>query len=97
MDTQQNANNAKNGVYHNIILESRRRLSVSGVTDVDKFDEDVVHIYTSLGELTIKGSDLHVSDLSTDTGEMNIEGHIDSVIYGEARTSPLSLFGKIFK
>jgi sporulation protein YabP len=89
--------NTKNGVYHNIIVESRRRMSVSGVTDVDKFDEDIVHIYTSLGELTIKGSDLHVSDLSTDTGEMNIEGQIDAIVYGEARTSPLSFFGKIFK
>ncbi|MDR0974461.1 MAG: YabP/YqfC family sporulation protein [Ruminococcus sp.] len=88
--------NTKAGVYHNIILESRRKMSISGVTDVDKFDEDIVHIYTSLGELTIKGSDLHVSDLSTDSGEMNIEGQIDSVVYGEAKT-PLSFLAKIFK
>jgi sporulation protein YabP len=84
-------------LYNNIILESRKRMSVSGVTDVDKFDEDTVHLYTILGELTIKGSDLHVSDLSVETGEMNIEGQIDSIIYGEMRTSPLSFLGKIFK
>jgi sporulation protein YabP len=86
----------KAGVYHNIILESRRKMSISGVTDVDKFDEDIVHIYTTLGELTIKGSELHVSDLSTDSGEMNIEGQIDSVIYGELKT-PLSFLAKIFR
>jgi sporulation protein YabP len=72
-------------------------MSISGVTDVDRFDEDIIHIYTSLGELTVKGSDLHVSDLSTETGEMNIEGQIDAVVYGEPRTSPLSFLGKIFK
>ncbi|MDR0944186.1 MAG: YabP/YqfC family sporulation protein [Ruminococcus sp.] len=88
----------KTGVnYHNIILESRRKLSISGVTDVDRFDEDIIHIYSSLGEITVKGSDLHVVDLSVETGEMNIEGNIDSIVYGENRTSPLSLFAKIFK
>jgi sporulation protein YabP len=72
-------------------------MSVSGVTDVDKFDEESVHLYTILGELTVKGTDLHVSELSVETGEMNIEGQIDSIIYGESRTSPLSFIGKIFK
>jgi sporulation protein YabP len=88
----------KTGVnYHNIILESRRKLSISGVTDVDRFDEDIIHIYSSLGEITVKGSDLHVVDLSVETGEMNIEGNIDSLVYGENRTSPLSFIAKIFK
>jgi sporulation protein YabP len=87
----------KNVNYHNIILESRRKLSISGVTDVDRFDEDIIHIYSSLGELTVKGTDLHVNDLSVETGEMNIEGNIDSIVYGENRTSPLSFIGKIFK
>lgn len=83
---------------HNIILEGRKRLSVSGVTDVDKFDENSVILYTNMGELTVRGSELHVNDLSVTSGEMNIEGNIDSIIYGEGdRCTPLSFVGKIFR
>lgn len=87
----------KNAI-HNIILEGRRKMSVSGVTDVDRFDENAVLLYTTMGELTVRGTDLHVNDLSVESGEMNIEGDIESIIYGDPdRHSPLSFIGKIFR
>ena len=46
---------------HNLILEDRRSLSVSGVSDVDSFDEQTVIVYTDKGELTVRGSELHLS------------------------------------
>ena len=83
---------------HNIIMENRKKLTVSGVTDVDRFDENTVLLYTNMGELTVKGNDLHVNELSVTDGEMNIEGEIDAVIYGDKdRQSPLSLLGKLFR
>ncbi len=83
---------------HNIILEGRKKMSVSGVTDVDRFDENSVLLYTSMGELTVRGTDLHVNALSVENGEMSIEGEIGSIVYGDPdRRSPLSLFGKIFR
>ncbi|MBR4095833.1 MAG: YabP/YqfC family sporulation protein [Oscillospiraceae bacterium] len=83
---------------HNIILEGRRKLSVSGVTDVDKFDESTVLLYTSMGEMTIRGTDLHVNDISVESGEMNVEGEIQSIVYGDPdRHSPLTFLGKIFR
>ena len=45
-------------IPHNIVLEGRRLLTVSGVSDVDSFDEETVVVFTELGELTVKGSDL---------------------------------------
>ncbi len=83
---------------HSIIIENRNKMSVSGVTDVDRFDENTVLLYTTMGELTIKGSDLHVNDISVTSGEMNIEGNIDAVIYGdEDRQSPLNFIGRLFR
>lgn len=83
---------------HNIIMEGRKRLSLSGVTDVDRFDENTVVLYTGMGELTVRGSGLHVSDLSVTSGEMNIEGDIDSLVYGDKDLrSPLSFIGKMFR
>jgi len=88
----------KKAPVHNLILESRNKLSVSGVTDVDRFDENIVLLYTSMGELTVRGTDLHVNDLSVESGEMNIEGEIQSIAYGDPdRRSPLSFVGKIFR
>jgi sporulation protein YabP len=84
-------------MFGNIILEGRKKLLLSGVTDVDRFEEDVIHAYTILGELTIRGRNLHVNALSVESGEMDIEGEIDSLVYGDERTGPLSFIGKIFR
>ncbi|MCD7730627.1 MAG: sporulation protein YabP [Oscillospiraceae bacterium] len=91
-------NGGGNSAVHNVILENRKKLSVSGVTDVDRFDESTVLFYTNMGELTVKGSNLHVNDLSVTSGEMNIEGDIDAIIYGDKDLrSPLSFIGKMFR
>ena len=91
------ANEEKN-LTHNIIMENRKTLSISGVTDVDNFDEKTILLYTQMGELTVQGKGLHVNSVSVETGEMTIEGDIWSLTYGEKdRTSPLTLFGKLFK
>lgn len=90
--------NDVNEKAHSIIAENRRKLSISGVTDIDCFDENTVLLYTTMGELTIKGSDLHVNDLSVANGEMNIEGEIDAIIYGDKDLrSPLSFIGRLFR
>ncbi|MCM1578355.1 MAG: YabP/YqfC family sporulation protein [Ruminococcus sp.] len=81
-----------------ISLANRKRLVITGVTDTDKFDENKVLLYTSLGELLVKGKNLRVSSLSVETGEMVIEGEISSMQYGDSKvTGPLSVFGKISK
>ena len=41
---------------HNCILEDRRTLSVSGVNDVDSFDEQTIVAATDLGELQVEGN-----------------------------------------
>lgn len=68
---------------HNIIMEARARMSVSGVMDVESFDETVVTLYTSRGLLTIRGTGLHIERLSLETGELSVEGTIDSLQYTE--------------
>jgi sporulation protein YabP len=83
---------------HNIILEDRKTLTVSGVSDVDSFDEQAVMLFTELGELTVRGSDLHMNKLSVETGEVNIEGNISSLSYqDEAPRSSGGFMGKLFR
>lgn len=65
----------------NIIIENRRRISVSGVDEVDSFDERDMILQTKLGTLSIKGDNLHINKFNVDTGELIIDGDVDEVIY----------------
>lgn len=66
---------------HNVIMEDRKKLTVSGVSDVDSFDDSTVVIYTDMGELTVKGDNLHISGLSIETGDMTLTGNVYGMMY----------------
>lgn len=66
---------------HNIIMENRKSLSVSGVTDVESFDEQTVVLYTDMGQLTIRGTELHLERLNTDAGDVGVTGNIYGLLY----------------
>lgn len=74
---------------NHIILENRRKLSVSGISDVDSYDDKMIQL--SIGEelLTITGSDLKIMKMSVETGEIAVEGFVDGCVYshGSARRS----------
>lgn len=70
---------------HQVILDDRRRLSVSGVSDVDSFDDNTVIAHTALGDLTVKGQHLHICRLNTDNGDLLLEGQIELLEYSEPR------------
>lgn len=84
---------------HNVILEDRHALTVSGVSDVDSFDEEAVVLYTEMGELTVRGTALHMNKLNVESGEVSIEGDIQSLSYRDdsPRSSGGGFFGRIFK
>ncbi len=81
---------------HNIILEDRERLSVSGVGDVDSFDDRQIILRTTKGSLIIRGSELHIDKLSLDTGELAVTGLISDLGYEETAPGG-SLWSRLFK
>ena len=82
---------------HNLILENRSKLRLTGVTDVDSFDETTIVAYTELGELNIGGTGLHIFKLSTDEGELVVEGKINSLIYLENQPKSGGVFSRLFR
>jgi len=82
---------------HNLVLEDRRMLTVSGVSDVDSFDEETVVVFTDLGELTIRGSNLHINRLSVEVGELTVEGNISALIYSEDTRKNGGFFSRVFR
>ncbi len=66
---------------HGISLEDRRRLDVTGVEDVESFDESLIVMNTSSGDLIVRGSGLHIGRISLDTGQLSVEGSISELSY----------------
>lgn len=92
---------SQNGnIFQNLILESRERLTITGVIDVLSFDDQIVITETQLGLLTVKGNDLRINKLSLDNSEVIIEGEIYNLGYSEevsSKKSGTGILGKIFK
>lgn len=72
---------------HSVILDNRKKLSLTGIEDVQGFNEEAVSVITSLGSLIICGNNLHISKLNLDTGEVEIDGEINSLRYAESKGS----------
>ncbi len=71
-------------VAHHVVLEERRQLSVSGVEEVESFDENTIVMYTSKGTLVVRGEGLHIEQLSLDGGDLKVEGDIDGLAYEDS-------------
>ena len=82
---------------HNVIMEDRRSLTISGVMDIDSFDEELVVVYTEQGELSIRGKNLHINKIDVDTGDLLAEGEIDSLSYTDNTSRKGGFFSKLFR
>ena len=69
---------------HRVTLDGRERLTVSGVEDVDRFDENEIVMNTSEGVLVVSGENLHIDKLSLDGGELHVDGRVDALSYEDA-------------
>ena len=78
---------------HRLELIGRDRLTVSGVEDVERFDETGIIMSTSAGTLVITGEDLHIGKLSLDGGELHVDGRVDSVSYEDDGSGRGGFFG----
>ena len=84
---------------HACRLENRNAASLTGVREVVSFDENQVVMDTDMGLLTIKGKDLHVSRLTVEKGELEVEGQVDSLAYSSNesyRKTGQSILARLF-
>ena len=84
---------------HTLLLEDREKLHVTGVEDVESFDDEVVILYTTNGTLTVKGVDFRINKLNVESGEVVIEGELESIMYTGEERAPKGggLFSRMFK
>lgn len=85
---------------HKLSLQNRKDCAISGVVDVLSFDVSEILLETEQGMLMIRGSALHVTRLTLERGEIEIDGKIDSITYSEHGSrggSETSFLAKLFK
>ena len=85
---------------HKLTMVNRSSCTITGLQDVVSFDENQIVLDTDMGLLTMRGKDLHVSRLTLEKGEVDVDGTIDSLVYSsnEAyRRSGASLLSRLFK
>ena len=82
---------------HHVILEGRERLSVSGVEDVESFDESAIVMNTCEGTLVVRGEGLHIEKLSLDGGDLKVEGSVDSLTYEDAGGERGGFLARLFR
>lgn len=81
--------------WHSLSLEGREKLSITGVDDVSGFDEGLVVLRTGQGELSIRGSELHVERIDLDSGMLELHGHVSELSYDEPAEGR-SLWSRLF-
>lgn len=82
---------------HHIILEEREALTVSGVEEVERFDETSIVMNTVRGTLVVQGEGLHIEQLSLDGGDLKVEGTIDAMTYEERAQERRGLLARLFR
>ncbi len=79
---------------HGLTLENRSGLRLTGVTQVPQFDESTVVCITTQGTLVIHGAELHLGQLSLDSGQVAVDGTVHALIYEEGGRK--GFFGRLF-
>lgn len=81
---------------HKVVLDGRGRLDITGVTEVESFDEGMVALGTTRGTLVVRGSGLHLRLLSLDGGQVQVDGTVDSLTYEDDNRAPTGFFARLF-
>ena len=69
------------GMQHRLELDGRERLLVSGVEEVERFDEEEIVMNTTAGVLVVGGTQLHIGKLNLDGGELHVDGALHTLLY----------------
>jgi sporulation protein YabP len=84
---------------NSVILENRKKLSITGVNEVISFNDEVIVLTTNLGTLTLKGNDLKMNKLDVQNGDIMITGKINSLVYSEKESfkNKDSIINRLFR
>lgn len=81
---------------HKLNLDERKRLCLTGVTEVESFDEEMVVLHTTKGTLVVRGTGLHLQLLSLEGGQVHVDGTVNSLTYEDHTAGGSGFFSRLF-
>lgn len=72
---------------HSVYIDDRKSMKLTGICEIDSFDEQTVVLNTDLGRLTVKGDGLKITGLDVDSGDCGISGSIYGLAYTDDNSS----------
>lgn len=72
---------------HDVTITSRKRLHMTGITDVVAFDEGQIMAQNGSSDISIEGESLKIEKFDSASGELSVNGKIDGLLY-YAQASP---------
>lgn len=83
---------------HDVKMVGRKKLEITGVKQVESFDNEEFLLETTMGFLAIRGTNLKMKSLDVESGMVSIEGKVfDLVLDQQSGEKTKGFFGKLFK
>ena len=82
---------------HNITINERKNIIITGIKKIDSFDKEEFLLESTMGNITIKGSELEIIKLDTYQGSVSIKGIVNSISYMDSTKKEEGVFSKLFK
>jgi sporulation protein YabP len=82
---------------HSIIVENRKKIIITGVSDVESFNETDIILVTHAGGLKIRGRNFEVGRVSVESGDFEMTGEIMSLHYSDLDRTPNNIITKLFR
>ncbi|OIK16721.1 sporulation protein YabP [Bacillus sp. MUM 116] len=100
MSQYYDVNTTKNSVpEHDVIMRGRKLLDITGVKQVESFDNEEFLLETVMGFLAIKGQNLQMKNLDVEKGIVSIKGKIFDLVYLDEHHGEKAkgFFSKLFR
>ncbi len=81
---------------HNIMLENRKSMFITGVKEVVGFNDEEIELITTMGNLSLRGSGLKIGGFSNEKGELNLSGLVIAAVY-TTDTKKTGFMSKLFR
>lgn len=79
---------------HTVTILEQKHIKVTGVDSVTSFDDREIALMIGEIQMTIEGRDLHISELSLESGRVSADGRITGVYYEDREKSVKNGFFK---
>lgn len=85
-------------ISQNVILENREKLKVTGVIDIESFNDECIVALTELGKLIVHGKGLKIKNLNLENTDLSITGSIYCCEYNDkGKGKNTGITSKLFK